>query len=131
MTLQSLKTKLMLLGAVGILGAAFLAGASVWHSYRTKVVLLGFVDQTIAINRSATASYAHGLQMGQALRNVLLDPANKKGHENLAEASKKFDQEVGKMSALLAQTAEGKETATKLKASIDQWLPLQKEVVVS
>jgi len=129
MSIQTLKAKLLLLGAVSIFGVAFLAGASIWHSYRTKVVLLDFIEQTIAINRSATSSYAHGLQMGQALRNIVLDPANKKGYDNLAEASKKFDQEVAKMSDLLAKTAEGKETATKLQAGVSQWLPLQKEVV--
>jgi len=125
----TLKTKLLLLGAVSIFGVAFLAGTSIWHSYRTKVILLDFIDQTIAINHAATTSYAHGLQMGQALRNIVLDPAQKKAYENLAESSKKFEQEVARMSELLAKTAEGKETASKLQTGIAQWLPYQKEVV--
>jgi len=35
--------------------------------------------------------YAQGLQMGQALRNTVLDPANKKAYENLENAIKGYD----------------------------------------
>jgi len=36
--------------------------------------------------------YAQGLQMGQALRNIILDPANRKAYDNLAAAEKSFQQ---------------------------------------
>jgi methyl-accepting chemotaxis protein len=36
--------------------------------------------------------YAQGLQMGQALRNIVLDPANKRGYENLENAAKAYDE---------------------------------------
>ena len=124
-----LKTKLWLLGLVSFLGVALLAGASVWHTYRSKTILLDFVDQKIAINRSATATYAHGLQMGQALRNLVLDPSNKKAYDNQADAAKKFEQESIKLTGYLAQTSAGTETVKKLQDSIAQWLPLQQEVI--
>ncbi|RTL56390.1 MAG: methyl-accepting chemotaxis protein [Rhodocyclaceae bacterium] len=124
-----LKTKLWLLGMVSCLGIALLAGTSVWHSFRSKAILLDFVDQKIAINRAATAAYAHGLQMGQALRNIVLDPANKKAYANHGEANKKFDEEVAKLAERLAVTAEGKEIVGRLQGSIAQWQPQQKQVI--
>jgi hypothetical protein len=33
-----------------------------------------------------SSAYAQGLQAGQALRNILLDPANQRGHDNLKKA---------------------------------------------
>jgi len=124
-----LKTKLWLLGLVSFLGVVLLAGASVWHSYRSKAILLDFVDQKIATSRSATAAYAHGLQMGQALRNIVLDPATKKAYDNHADASKKFEQETAKLAEYLSRTTDGKETAKHLQDSIAQWIPLQQEVI--
>ena len=35
--------------------------------------------------------YAQGLQMGQALRNVMLDPDNPKAYENYAKAAESFE----------------------------------------
>ena len=36
--------------------------------------------------------YAQGLQMGQALRNIVLDPQNKRAYENLDNAAKAYDE---------------------------------------
>ena len=77
----SLNARLWLLGLVSASGVAVLATSSIWHTYHSKVTLLGFVDEKIALSRSATSSYANGLQMGQALRNILLDPHNKKAND--------------------------------------------------
>ena len=87
----SLKSRLWLLGLVSALGIAVLALSSIWHAYHSKEVLLGFVDRKIALNRSATATYAHGLQMGQALRNIVLDPANPQGPKNLDAARMAYE----------------------------------------
>eukprot|EP01034_Spumella_vulgaris_P034069 gene34069-42013_t len=50
----------------------------------------GFLEQDQALLMTATNMYAQGLQMGQALRNVVLDPANKTGHKNLEDAGNAF-----------------------------------------
>ena len=101
----SLNARLWLLGAISVLGITFLAMSSVWHAYHSKVMLLGFVDQDIALNQSATAVYSQGLQMGQALRNILLDPSNKKAYDNFASATDVFDKEIDKLLRLPAQFA--------------------------
>ncbi|MYN09158.1 chemotaxis protein [Massilia sp. FT127W] len=50
----------------------------------------GFLEQDQALLMTATNMYAQGLQMGQALRNVVLDPANKTGYKNLEDAGSAF-----------------------------------------
>jgi len=49
-----------------------------------------FLDGTGALQRAYQDMYAQGLQMGQALRNITLDPANPKAYENLEKARKDF-----------------------------------------
>ncbi len=48
--------------------------------------------------------YAQGLQMGQALRNAMLDPSNPKAYENYAKAAEAFDAATGKARILDEQT---------------------------
>ncbi|MCX7174703.1 MAG: methyl-accepting chemotaxis protein [Proteobacteria bacterium] len=125
----SLNKRLWLLGLVSALAVAILALSSVWFTYHSKNILLAFVDEKIALNRSTTSAYANGLQMGQALRNILLDPGNKKAYDNFAAASDTFKQEIDKLIPVLTKGAGGKEFATRLKGNIDQWQPLQKEII--
>ncbi len=44
--------------------------------------------------------YAHGLQMGQALRNIVLDPAKATGYDNFAAASKAYAEAAARAEAL-------------------------------
>lgn len=126
---SSLKARLWLLGLVSALGVSVLAASAIWHAYSSKEILLGFVDEKIALNQSATTAYAHGLQMGQALRNILLDPANKKAHENFSGAKDAFKEEIDKLGMLLAKGAGGKEFANRLNGNIGQWQPLQNQII--
>ena len=125
----SLKARLWLLGIVSVLGIVILALSSVGHAYHNKKILLGFVDQKIALNQSATTAYSQGLQMGQALRNILLDPANKKAYENFAAANDVFNKEIDKLLPFLSQGGDGNEIAGRLRTKIGQWQPLQKQVI--
>ncbi len=125
----SLKARLWLLGLVSAAGIGILAVSSIWHAYHSKAVLLTFVDEKIAMSRSATASYAHGLQMGQALRNILLDPANRKAYDNFAAARKSFGEELAKLQPLMVRIEGGKESAARLNSTIEQWQPLQNQII--
>ena len=125
----SLKARLWLLGLVSALGITVLALSSIWHASNSKEVLLGFVDQKIALNQSATTAYSHGLQMGQALRNIQLDPANKKGYENFAAANNDFNKEIERLAPLLSRDADGNEITAKLKKNIEQWQPFQNQII--
>ena len=44
--------------------------------------------------------YAQGLQTGQAIRNIILDPENPRAHDNLAAAEKAFDTALDEASRL-------------------------------
>ena len=45
-----------------------------------------YISSEQAVERGLTEMYAQGLQMGQAMRNILLDPKNPKAHDNLKAA---------------------------------------------
>ncbi|WEF35734.1 methyl-accepting chemotaxis protein [Pseudoduganella chitinolytica] len=49
-----------------------------------------FIDRDQAFLSVSDALYAQGLQMGQALRNIILSPQNEQGYKNLATARKDF-----------------------------------------
>ncbi|GAB2863015.1 methyl-accepting chemotaxis protein [Pseudoduganella ginsengisoli] len=51
-----------------------------------------FLEVDLAQLQTATNLYAQGLQMGQALRNVVIDPSNKTGYKNLEDAGKSFQE---------------------------------------
>ena len=125
----SLKARLWAIGLISALGIAVLALSSVWNAHHSKQVLLAFVDQTIALNQSAITAYAHGLQMGQALRNIQLDPANTKGYDNFGAASKDFNQEIETLAALLAAQKDGRETAARLKQHVEAWQVFPKQII--
>lgn len=125
----SLKTRLWLLGVVSAAGVAVLVLSATWYAYHTKEILLGFVDEKIALNRSATSSYANGLQMGQALRNILLDPANQKAYDNFDAANGNFGKEIDNLASLISRTSGGSEIASRLKTNIGIWQPLQKQII--
>lgn len=83
------------------------------------------------IATSATALYAEGLQMCQATRNILLDPANEKAWTNHAAASKSFGQvrdelerDLGKWSS----EASARTGAVSVKADFAQHLTIQQRI---
>ncbi len=125
----SLKSRLWLLGLISALGIAILTTSSIWYAHHSKETLLSFVDEKIALNRSATASYANGLQMGQALRNILLDPANRKAYDNFDAANSVFGKETDKLVSLISKSASGKEVSSRLNSNIALWQPMQKEII--
>jgi len=61
-----------------------------------------FIARDQAFLSASTNLYAQGVQMGQALRNIVLDPATEQAYKNLAEAGKQFDESV-KTAQLLAK----------------------------
>jgi methyl-accepting chemotaxis protein len=48
---------------------------------------------------AAREMYAQGLQMGQAARNIVLDPKNRKAYDNLAKAAEDYEKAVGEARA--------------------------------
>ena len=64
---------------------------SVSHGVGFVAALVAFPFLVIgALQHGYQDMYSQGLQMGQALRNCVLDPANPKAYENLEKARKDF-----------------------------------------
>lgn len=83
-------------GAIGVVVAigAIAIGSSWFGMQEAQRRFTGFVDHEQRLLDSYSEMYAQGLQMGQALRNIVLDPANRKAYENLEQARRDFRQQL-------------------------------------
>ena len=88
-----------------------LGGAVTWGTYSMERRLADYFAHEDALAAEINEMYAQGLQMGQALRNVVLDPSNKKAYENLDNAAKAYDKAEKQ-----AQAAAEDEQLAKLRA---------------
>jgi len=70
-----------------ILGLAGSIGGLIY----TKNEFKRYIETEQRISTGLTEMYAQGLQMGQALRNVVLDPANPQAPKNLDAARIAYD----------------------------------------
>ena len=125
----SLKSSLWLVGIFCALGMLLLSGSAIYFSGTAQKSLETFVNEPIAIRHSATIIYAQGLQRGQALRNILLNPGNTKGHENFAKAEESYNIELKKLLALLEASSATSQIAQKIKHDSELWGPLQAQVI--
>jgi methyl-accepting chemotaxis protein len=76
------------------LGVAAYSAAMVEHSLKT------FIGQGIARHGGLSELYAQGLQSGQAVRNILLDPINPSAQNNLKAAREQFGKSLKELAAL-------------------------------
>ena len=61
-----------------------------------------FIDKDQALLLEETTLYAQGLQMGQALRNIVMDPDNETAYGNMNNASKAFAEALVRARVLAA-----------------------------
>jgi methyl-accepting chemotaxis protein len=73
-----------------------------------------YIDSEVMVERGLSEMYAQGLQMGQALRNVVLDPANPKALENLKAAQSAYE----KAYTQAAQSARDPELQAALQRTV-------------
>lgn len=101
LNLRQYKVRSQLIFLLVAVFSLFLVSAFVSHQAlnRAKAEFNSFISQDQKLLLSYTELYANGLQMGQALRNILLDPGNPKAYQNFDKASKDMD-------ALLSDTGE-------------------------
>ena len=86
----SLRGRLWLLGIAASLGMIVLALSATFFAARSEALFVKFVEETIAMRHSSALAYANGLQKGQAIRNILLDPGKKTAYDNFDNAEKVF-----------------------------------------
>ena len=102
---MSFRNRLLL--GMALIMAAFIAAVVVANSgLRSTSARFGsFLDGIGALQHGYQDMYSQGLQMGQAIRNIVLDPSNPKAFDNLEKARKDF--------------AAARERATSAAASVD------------
>jgi len=68
-------------------GLFAISGAvGLWGQFDTRATFDQIERNEARVARDLSDIYAHGLQTGQALRNIVLDPANPKAYDNLKDA---------------------------------------------
>ncbi|MDD2886077.1 MAG: methyl-accepting chemotaxis protein [Dechloromonas sp.] len=97
----------LLLGMALIMAAFITAIAVAFGGLHTSASRFGsFLDGVGALQQNYREMYAQGLQMGQALRNIVLDPENPKAYANLDKARQDFDN-ARRNASELAQSVNG------------------------
>lgn len=128
---MSFRNRLLL--GMALIIAAFIAAIVVSYSgLRATSTSFGeFLDGTGALRQDYSEMYAQGLQMGQALRNITLDPENPKAYKNLEKARDDFAK--ARQSALVrAATVEGfASSLAALEAMAAAQAEAQKEVMAA
>ncbi|WP_307727702.1 methyl-accepting chemotaxis protein [Massilia sp. MS-15] len=89
-----------------------------------------FVDQDQAFLGEANTMYAQGLQMGQALRNIVLSPNNEGGYKNLATARKDFEAAMKGARALAKNDAALDAVLARLENMQQQRAAIQDRIVM-
>ena len=124
--------RLMLLSgvpAVFLATAALVGVAALW---RAESRFADIFEKDQPLSQAVTEMYGHGLQMGQALRNIVLDPANPTAYKNLEAAQKAYDEAAAVATPLAAGTpaqallAKVAEARGRQQSARDQVLSLAK-----
>jgi methyl-accepting chemotaxis protein len=87
---MKLRTKMISVMALVCACFTLAIGVALVGMQNAKSQFETFLQQDQALLQAGSNLYAQGLQMGQALRNIVLDPVNKKAQENLDAASDEF-----------------------------------------
>ena len=93
------------------------AGTALWNLYNVSHQFQQYIQRDSVRLKAYGEMYAQGLQTGQAIRNIILDPSNPKAFINLEDANKAFD---SAMQAAQNQSVGGND-AKELKSIEEQW----------
>ncbi|CAD5372829.1 Chemotaxis protein [Rubrivivax sp. A210] len=97
--------RLLLLSVIPacVLIVAALAGVAALRAAETRFA--DVFEKDHPLSQAVTEMYGHGLQTGQALRNILLDPGNPTAYKNLESALKAYEAAEKVAAPLAAGTA--------------------------
>ena len=85
------RTKVISFAAVPAVLFLLALVASISSLITTRADFDRYINSEQAVERGLSEMYAQGLQMGQALRNIVLDPGNPKALENLKAAQTAYE----------------------------------------
>jgi len=120
---MNLKTKITLT-LTSLLGLMALAtSAALFGMKSTENRFQSFIEVDVAASQAVNDLYSQGLQMEQALRNIILDPQNKTASDNLQAAATQFKANVEKLQQLGVQAPANRDLANTI-------IPLQQQLAV-
>ncbi|HET6788772.1 MAG TPA: chemotaxis protein, partial [Aquabacterium sp.] len=89
---MSFQSRLIYCFAVPVALFVTAISVSLWGLLRTQDEFDRYIGTEQAIASGLTDMYAQGLQMGQAMRNIVLDPSNTKAFDNFQGAEKAYQE---------------------------------------
>ena len=102
---KSIQTPFLTTVAISAIVTVVAFATALLNLQRITDQFVTFIDRDQALLMTFTEMYANGLQTGQALRNIILDPQNPQAYKNLEGANKKFDEGLEKAGRLAAGNA--------------------------
>src|SRR3569623_1479508 len=126
---MKLKSKIVLsMGLVFVLfGIAI--GVALTGMQSNKNRFENFLSQDLALAQEAKLLYSQGLQMGQAVRNIVMDQTNQLAYKNLDAASVEFKKASQKALALAATHPDDLKVLQEVAALREQQIPLHAKVL--
>jgi methyl-accepting chemotaxis protein len=120
----SIRSQLVILLSL-VIGLFLIASVVTYQALgRARQDFTQFIKHDQQLLLQFTELYANGLQMGQALRNIILDPANPKAPENFDKAAREMDDLLTKANDL----AQGQQAIVDDLAKVVQLREQQKGV---
>ena len=128
--LRKYKIRTQLIIMLAAVMSLFLASTLVsWQALnRAKTEFTSFIEQEQKILLNYTELYANGLQMGQALRNIILDPENPKAYANFEKASGEMDKLLTDTQSLVVSGNPQSEVLNKISQLREKQKGLQAEI---
>ncbi len=124
----SLKARLWLLGLASALGVAVLALSSIWHAAHTKELLLGFVDQRVALDRRPPWPMPTDCRWVRLCATSCSIPPTRRPTRTLPWPATRSTGDR-KLGLLLAASSGGSEIQSRLKSNVAQWQPFQAQII--
>ncbi len=89
--IRSIRTKLLIATGSATTLVIIALAMALGNMQATNDRFKTFIEHDLSELQAYNQMYAQGLQAGQALRNIVLDPANRKAYDNLDQALRDFD----------------------------------------
>jgi methyl-accepting chemotaxis protein len=124
-----LKHKMASCMAIVFLLFTFALGVAVSGMRTASTRFTSFIEQDEAFLAANNTLYAQGLQMGQALRNIILAPGNQQGYKNLEAARTAFREALPRAAGLAASDPATAAVIDKIKTLHAQQSEIDDKVV--
>jgi methyl-accepting chemotaxis protein len=126
---MKLKTKIILSMGLVFLSFTIAIGIALSGMQSTKSRFDSFLEHDLALAQAAMNMYAQGLQMGQAMRNIVLDPTNKIAYQQLDMAGKEFRDTNQKALSMSNLEPSDKKVLEEVASLREQQIPIQARVI--